>query len=262
LHKEKNKIELPLISEREIRLTSRAAMELPNASDHTLPCRPTISCTADLAAPGTLELEVGQTSSRSSAPVTTIQLPFLLKLTLTPMLQLQFASNGWTFLRGATHTDFFDDLDFGAKVHFVDQSKYGPSIALTALFGTPVANGSHVETFVTLHVSKDIGPLHVDANGGGIEVGLESTPASQAFGALALSVGVTPLVGLALETYIYSDGGPLAPRDGGVRFAATLTPRPWLVFDAGGDVGFYPSTRAFSAFFGMTIIPAILWRKK
>jgi hypothetical protein len=244
------------------RLTSKPAMDLPNASDHALPCRPTISCTADLAAPGTLELELGETLSRSSAPVTTIQLPFLLKLTLTPFLQLQFTSNGWTFLRGATRTDFFDDLDFGAKVHFLDQSKYGPSIAVTVLAGTPVATSSHVDTFITLHLSKDIGLFHVDANAGAIEVGLESSTASQGFGSLVLSAAVTPLLGLALESYVYSDGGPNAPHDGGVRFVATLSPRPWLVFDAGGDVGFYPSVRAFSAFAGMTIIPAVLWRKK
>jgi hypothetical protein len=237
-------------------------MELPNASDHALPCRPTISCTADLAAPGTLELELGQISSRSSAPVTTIQTPFLLKLTLLPLLQIQFASNGWTFLRGVTRTDFFDDLELGAKVHLLDQSKYGPSIAITALFGTPVASAAHLETFVTLHASKDIGALHVDANGGAVEIGLEGVPASQAFGALALSTSVTPIVGLALESYVFSDGGPLAPHDGGVRFVATLSPRPWLIFDMGGDVGFFPSVRAFSAFFGMTIVPVVLWRKK
>ena len=34
----------------------------------------------------------------------------------------------------------------------------------------------------------------------------------------------------------------------------------WLTFDVGGDVGFFPSTRAYSVFVGMSIIPAILWK--
>jgi hypothetical protein len=38
------------------------------------------------------------------------------------------------------------------------------------------------------------------------------------------------------------------------------SPRPWLVFDCGGDVGFFPSTRAYSLFIGMTIVPVLLWR--
>jgi hypothetical protein len=36
--------------------------------------------------------------------------------------------------------------------------------------------------------------------------------------------------------------------------------RPWLVFDCGGDVGLFPSTRAYSLFIGMTIVPVLLWR--
>jgi hypothetical protein len=39
----------------------------------------------------------------------------------------------------------------------------------------------------------------------------------------------------------------------------SLTPKPWLVFDFGGDVGWFPSTRAHSLFLGMTIIPVVLW---
>jgi hypothetical protein len=39
-----------------------------------------------------------------------------------------------------------------------------------------------------------------------------------------------------------------------------VTARPWLVVDAGGDAGFFPSTRSVSVFLGMTIVPVVLWR--
>jgi hypothetical protein len=33
------------------------------------------------------------------------------------------------------------------------------------------------------------------------------------------------------------------------------------MFDVGGDAGWFPSTRAYSVFFGMTIVPVVLWRR-
>jgi hypothetical protein len=48
-------------------------------------------------------------------------------------------------------------------------------------------------------------------------------------------------------------------RDGGFLCAVSHSPRAWLMFDAGGDIGWYPSTRAFSLFVGMTLIPVVLW---
>jgi len=81
------------------------------------------------------------------------------------------------------------------------------------------------------------------------------------FTALALSTSPVPPFGFALEGYAFADARSYAARDGGVRGAVTLTPRPWLVFDFGGDVGWFPSTHAFSLFFGVTVIPAIVWTR-
>jgi hypothetical protein len=62
------------------------------------------------------------------------------------------------------------------------------------------------------------------------------------------------------EGYVFSSAAPVSPRDGGFLFALTHAPRPWLMFDLGGDVGFFQTTRAYSAFVGVTVIPAVLWR--
>jgi hypothetical protein len=62
------------------------------------------------------------------------------------------------------------------------------------------------------------------------------------------------------EAYSFSDAAPVGPRDGGFLFAVSHSPRTWLVFDAGGDLGSFPSTRAYSVFIGASFIPAVLWR--
>ena len=247
-------------------LARSAAADLPSQRDHAAPCRPTVSCTADLTTPGTLEVEAGFQSSRSATGIgtTTVSAPFLLKQTLSKLLQLQVGSNGYTGVRGDSHADYLDNLLLGAKLHLQDQKRFLPSLAVTALLGVPMFSAAgyvqRLDAFVTAHASKDIGPIHADLNGGVLEWGVDATPVSQGLVALALSMSLPPPFGIALETYYFSDSAPVALRDGGVRLAISATPRPWLVFDFGADVGFFPSSRAFSAFFGVTIVPVVLWR--
>jgi len=62
------------------------------------------------------------------------------------------------------------------------------------------------------------------------------------------------------EAYYFSNAAPVAPRDGGLLFAFTHSPRSWIVFDLGADIGWFPTTRAYSLFVGMSIIPVVLWR--
>ncbi len=236
--------------------TSALAAEVPDDRDHALPCRPTVSCTADLAAPGTLEVEAGYYAEKSLATYTR-NAPFLLKQTVSKLLQLQLGSNGATFAVPSRDV-FFDNLLVGAKLHLSDQSKTAPSFAVTALVGIPIH--SSLSAFVTGHASKDFGPIHLDVNLGASEYSIDTTAVSQGFGAIALSASLPAPFGAAVETYYFTDSPPTAPHDGGFRFVLTATPKPWLVFDAGGDVGFFPSVRSFSVFFGMTIVPVVFWR--
>ena len=77
-----------------------------------LPCRPTIACTADLAAPGSLEIETGYLFERLHPPNVQHSIPFLTKLTLADWVQLQFGGNGPTFL-APTGVHFFDEVVVG-----------------------------------------------------------------------------------------------------------------------------------------------------
>jgi hypothetical protein len=240
-----------------------SAADPPDDTDRALPCRPTIACTADFARPGTFEVEAGWSAMKQGNERVT-SFPFLLKQTFTPMLQLQVGSNGFTALRGATRTNYLDDIVVGPKLHLRDQSDYIPSLALSAEIGVPTFRATgyarNDDAFFDAYASKDFGPVHADLNAGVTVWQLETASLQEAV-ELALSGTLAGPLGALVEGYYFSNAAPVAPRDGGVRGALTLTPRPWLVFDAGGDVGFFPSTRAFTLFVGMTVVPVVLWRR-
>ena len=236
----------------------------PDFRDSAHPCRPTISCTADITAPGTLEIEAGEVYSGASGGAHAASFPLQLKQTLTPLVQLQAGTNGYTFLGPSPRARYLDNVVLGPKLHLLDQGDGWPSLALSAQLGLPTfaADGytRSDDAFFTAYASKDLGALHVDFNVGLDVWQLGSAAQPQEFAALALSTALSSLFGVALEGYAFSDAAPVASRDGGVRAALGFTARPWLVVDTGGDVGFFPSTRAYSLFLGATVIPAVLWR--
>ncbi|MGD0526615.1 MAG: hypothetical protein ABSE49_15825 [Polyangiaceae bacterium] len=239
---------------------------LPNGQDQAHPCRPTISCTADLVAPGTFEAEIGgAVSGATTGHVASF--PLLLKQTLTRFLQIQVGSNGYsvaTDSSSASQLRYVDNVFVGPKVHLRDQGDGWPSLALSAVASIPAFQADGVtredDVFLTAYASEDVGVVHVDWNVGADVWRVEQAPATQAFTALALSVSPVQPLGLAVEGYYFSEAAPVAPHDGGVRVAMSVAPRSWLVADLGGDAGFFPSTRAYTFFFGMTVIPAVLWR--
>lgn len=235
----------------------------PPGDTRTLPCRPTIACTADLVPPGAFELEAGTLFRRLGADGRQWSFPFLAKLTTAKWFQLQVGSNGYTVAHGDVPAQFFDDAQIGGKFHLVDQGPVLPSLSFSATASVPTFEGrGYLRTYdalFTAYVTKDFGPVHADLNVGENVWRLEDAPRPQEFVALALSMNLPPPFGVMAESYYFTDASPVAPRDGGFLFAIDHSPKPWLMFDFGGDVGMFPSTRAYSVFFGMSVIPALLW---
>lgn len=237
-------------------------MDWPNATDQAHPCRPTVSCTADIVGPGRLEVEGGvQYSGNADGSSRAFAAPFLLKQSFTRFVQLQVGSNGYTFVPGAPSAKYLDNLIVGPKLHLHDQGDLWPSLAVSAQWSLPTFQEEGYprqnDVFVTAYASKDVSFLHFDWNVGGLFWAVDETPASQVFTALAVSPSLPSPFGVAFEGYYFSDAPPVAPHDGGVRIAGSLTPRPWLVMDIGGDMGFFPSTRAVTLFAGLTMIPMV-----
>ncbi len=240
-------------------VSSARADVFPDPSYSALPCRPTIACTADIVPPGVLELELGYIYRRLGNATNEHAVPFLLKLTLIEWAQLQVGSNGPTWQGDAS---YFDDVTAGLKVRFHRQTDHVPSLALSATMSVPTAAATgYLRTYdalFTAYVTKDIGWLHADWNVGLNAWRLENAPIAQAWTALALSVTLGKGFGAMLESYVFADAAPVAPRDAGVLAAISYQPRKWIVLDAGPDLGL-EATRVASAFVGVTIIPLDLW---
>jgi hypothetical protein len=248
-------------------LTARAstAAAVSFLDDGALPCRPTIACTADLVPPGTFELEVGYLFRKLPDPVVHHSIPFLTKLTLTEWLQLQIGGNGLTFINSPVATQFVDDLIVGFKFHWADQKRYEPSFSWSVALSLPLVDApGYTRTYdllTTIYFSKDFSRLHADLNLGVDLWRLEGPTRIQPWASLALSVGLGRGFTVMVENYYFADAGPIAPPDGGFLAALAFAPRKWIVIDAGGDIGYFPSQRVFSVFAGVTIAPIAFWRR-
>lgn len=104
--------------------------EPPSDSDHALPCRPTIACTAAFVPPGTFEVETGVLFRRIDGGARQWTVPFLLKQTLTETVQVQVGGNGYGIIEGDVPAQYFDDVVVGPKVHLLDQTRSRPSLPL------------------------------------------------------------------------------------------------------------------------------------
>lgn len=238
----------------------------PEERHRVLPCRPTISCTADLVPPGSLEVEAGYAVRRAPPNGYIHDEPLLLKLTLLSWLQAQVGANGEIFTTGEVRHSlrYLDDISFGAKVKLVDQSSGWPSIAASAAIQIPSWDRPEhlpyaLDASFWLYASKDQGPFHVDLNGGMNVWQFDVSPDTQGFITLATSLALTRKWGALLEVYHFSEGGPVGPRDAGVLSGATFAPVPWLMFDAGADYGLVAETRAFTVFAGLTSVVWDFW---
>jgi Putative MetA-pathway of phenol degradation len=241
------------------------AWELPTDSDHALPCRPTIACTADIVPAGTFEFEGGLLNRTLGGNSSQFSTPWLAKLSVEPWLQLQAAGNGDTVNHGTDSGPGQNDLTLGAKFHLTDAEGARPSLSFSAAASVPLAtgpvDGQRVdETLLTAYVSQDFGRVHLDLNVGLNLWKLDADPTQQQWVALAGSTEVAPQWTVMAEGYTFTDAGLYAPRDGGLLMAVAYALHPWLVLDGGTDIGFFPATRGLSVFAGLTVIPAVLWR--
>jgi hypothetical protein len=222
-----------------------------------LPCRPTVACTANIAPPGVVELEVGYAASLRTGAWQQ-GFPILLKLSATHWLQLQVAATASLVGTSAS----FTSVALGGKLHLQDQDGARPSVSLSAALGIPAVAASTWSLLATIYVSKDVRWLHFDFNLGASILGLEHTQHFQPLLALALSTELRHHVTPMLELHLITDAAPLAPLDAGVLAALSWAARGWLVFDAGLDVSFVQANRSVTLFAGVTIAPTRLWQPR
>lgn len=214
------------------------------------PCRPTVACTAELVPAGNVELEVG---ALATSPGTAINL--LAKVSLRDWLQVQVGTDNF-LLATAGEARVVDGVLAALKARLVEQGEVAPTVSLSARVAAPTwaplpAAQATVDLFFTAHLSKDLGALHVDLNG---MLNVPALREVQGQAALALSTALPDGFGVAVEGHSTFGNARLA-NDGGLRGVLTWSPVDHLVLDVGGDVGFFPRTRAWSLFVGLVLVP-------
>jgi hypothetical protein len=192
--------------------------------------------------------------------------PLLLKLTVVERVQLQLGTNGAILSQQYANSRYVDDAVFLGKWVAVEQTPRAPAVAISGAVSAPVwahADGFQRtwDAFFTLYVTKDIGWLHADFNAG-VNLWRVDDPLPQGFATLAVSRDLPWHFGVMAECYGFSDALPISPPDAGFLAALSFTPVPFLVIDAGADVGFIRSTRSYNVFAGMTIALPRLWGPK
>ena len=232
----------------------------PDATYKTLPCRPTIACTADLVPPGSVELETGALRRRTPEGVVHT-VPLLFKLTLLEDLQLQLGTNT-AYSRLDGRSGRFEDGYGGVKLRVARQTPWRPALGVSLLGDAvtlPARGSSAYGGLLTLFATKDFAWLHVDLNLGVNRWWSMGAHATQPFVALALSTELGAGFGVMAEGYAFGDAAFVQPKDAGLLSALTWAPVPYWMFDAGSDVAMFPSTRAYGLFVGTTVILFDLW---
>ena len=240
---------------------SGSQARVPSASDHALPCRPTVACTADVVPPQTTEIELGYQGRFIAAQSMHHSVPFLLKYTVWPWLQAQVASNGPSLQRKPVLREYFDDVQAGPKFHLWDQTSTLPAVAVSLAISVPTAKApGYLRTYdllTTAFISHDLGPVHLDLNLG-FNLWRLGNPLLQYWGALAATAQLTPMWAVMAEAYGFTSASPVSDADAGLLLAVSLAPEPWLVFDIGGIISADRATSQGTAFIGLTVIP-VTW---
>lgn len=239
-----------------------AAVTWPDEEFVALPCRPTVACTADIVGAGMLEIEAGYLARKADGLTHTT--PFVVKYSLFSWMQLQVGGNGGVFVED---TRRFDDIWVLGKFRLLTQDDTRPSLALSAALQVPTSDPSdsyqpNTSALFQVYVTKEKGIVHGDVNLGFNVLRVQDQPLLQLWAALAVSVALPHSFTVMGELYGFSDAPPVAQKDAGLLFAVAWAPRPWLVFDVGGDLGLIREVRSFSGFAGLTIIPISFYNRK
>lgn len=224
----------------------------------TLPCRPTIACTAEIVPGGTLEVETGYAHRRGDGVANTAL--GLAKYSVTDVLQLQLGTNNLVTAQTGGATQLLDGVYLGPKLVLHEQTAVTPTVAVSALAMLPTRSGPDAVTrttdlYVWGYLSKDLLGLHADFNVGLDLLSIDSKPATQVVVALSVSRDLAHGVGAMAEGYTFEGGGSYAAHDAGLLMALSYAPAPRVMFDAGVDIALYRDARSLTAFAGVTFIP-------
>lgn len=222
-------------------------------------CRPTIACTAEMVPAGFFEVEAGY-GGRVGGGQVMHSGQLLLKYSLRDNLQLQLATNNLFLVGTGVAPRAVDGVMPGLKWKLNDQGKVMPANALSLHLMMPThgfaeASQRTWDLQAWWYVTKDLGLVHADFNQVLSVYDLGGTPTPQALSALAVSFDLGHGFGFFTELYTSWGNAQAVKLDGGSLNGFSYSPVDEIIFDVGGDVGFYQANRSFSLFAGVTFVP-------
>ena len=227
---------------------------------HINPNRPTFATPALTTEEGVAELEFGLQYNRARDGGGLGSSPYLLKLGVSPRLELRLGGNG--FLRqtstASDPNEGYGDTTLGGQWTYWKNGPLGFDQAAQFTIKLPTASadkglgsGEHDRTLMLL-LSRDFGPFHADLNALETWLGQDgSTHERQAAGTVSVSRTLNSRWSLTGEVYSVgsTSSSPLIVSN---LWCVALKLSPNLIVDAGVDIGLSHGAQKISVFAGFT----------
>ncbi|HEY8710256.1 MAG TPA: transporter [Burkholderiaceae bacterium] len=225
------------------------------------PYRPSVSNPAQLPAPGQLELELGGLRTRSDASHRD-SLPYLFKLAFNPQWGVLVGGEAHVWMRDASgRSQGLGDTTVVLKRAWIVDGATAFGMELGAKLATAndrIGSGRADYTVNTIY-SRDLGPVHMDANLNAARLGLVDP------GSARTQLGASASFSTALPGPWALTGEVSGTRRAGadsslqLLTALTYSPNPRLTFDVGMTRALRPAPAATSLFAGVVFPIARLW---
>ena len=240
---------------------SPAATAADGDADAITPYRPSVSSPAQLPLAGQIELEVGGLRTRSP-DARRASLPYQFKLAFSREWGVLIGGEAQVWARdGGTSSRGVGDTTLTLKRAWIvdDASAFGVELGAKLPTAKDTIGSGKADYSINTIYSRDIGPVHADANFNATRLGLvDPGTARTQFGAsVSVSTELSERWGLTGEV----SGTRRAGADNSVQIlgALTFSPSKRLTFDVGLARAVRPAPAATSVFAGVVFPITRLW---
>jgi hypothetical protein len=240
---------------------ARAGAADGDAVDAITPYRPSVSSPAQLPVPGQLEFELGGLRMRSDATRRS-SVPYLFKLAFDPSWGLLIGGEAHVWARDdGGRAQGLGDTNVVLKRAWIvdDATALGMEFNAKLPTASDAIGSGKADYTVNTIFSRDLGPVHMDANFNGTRLGLVDAGASrtQLGASAAFSGAVSDHWGVTGEL----SGTHRSGADQGTQLLSALTysPSKRLTFDMGVARAMRPRPATTQVFAGVVVPIAKLW---
>ncbi|GAB3468620.1 hypothetical protein GCM10027321_37150 [Massilia terrae] len=225
------------------------------------PYRPSVSTPAQLPAPGQLEFEFGNLSSRGTDPRTD-SLPYTFKLAIDKDWGVLLGGSAYVRQRGAGQdANGIGDTALTLKRAFIvnDTTAYGLELTTKIPTAKDTIGSGKSDWTINAIYSHDAGDLHMDVNVNETRLGAPQPGAARIQTGVSASFSTPVTERWTANWELSGIANPGAPSTAQLLLAGVYMPSKRLEFDAGFTRGLTSATPHWSLFAGFVVPLAKLW---